>query len=107
MKSCGENVKILSDYVDTYPYCGGYYFSMSPNPADGYVEISIEESKMAENNINEYEVRVYNGMNIMVYQTKSGESTLRINTRQFINGTYSVHFIAGDKVQVEKLIVSH
>jgi len=80
---------------------------MSPNPADEYVEISIDQSKMAENMIDEYEVRIYNGMSIMVSQLKTSKPVIRINTRQFINGIYTVHFITGDKVQVEQLVISH
>jgi len=82
-------------------------YSLSPNPADDYVEISIDESKMAENNIDEYEVRIYNGMNIMVSQIKTRKPTLRINTRQFINGVYFVHFIFNGKLQVKQLVISH
>ncbi|MCK4345730.1 MAG: hypothetical protein KAX05_10635 [Bacteroidales bacterium] len=43
-----ENECGWSNYsgITVYPgYCGGY-FSVFPNPADDYVEISIEESKM-------------------------------------------------------------
>jgi len=82
-------------------------FKMYPNPADDYVEISIEESKIAENNIDEYEVRIYNGMNIMVSQIKTRKPTLRINTRQFVSGVYFVHFIFNGKLQVEQLVISH
>lgn len=96
--------------ITVYPgYCGGGggYYSMSPNPADDYVEISIDESKLVENKIDDYEVRIYNGMNIMVSQIRTRKPTLRINTRQFVNGIYTVHFIIGDKLQVEQLVISH
>ncbi|MCD6566013.1 MAG: T9SS type A sorting domain-containing protein [Bacteroidales bacterium] len=93
--------------ITVYPgYCGGYY-RVFPNPADDYVEISIDESKLAENKIDDYEVRIYNSMNIMVSQIRTRKPTLRINTRQFINGIYTVHFITGDKLQVEQLVISH
>ena len=99
--TCGTGYGRLVVYIS----CRG--FKMSPNPADDYVEISIDESKLAENKIDEYEVRIYNGMNIMVSQLKTSKPTLRINTRQFINGIYTVHFITGDKLQVEQLVISH
>jgi hypothetical protein len=82
-------------------------FKMSPNPADDYVEISIDESKLAENKIDEYEVRIYNSMNIMLSQINTRKPTLRINTRQFINGVYYVNFIFNGKLQVEQLVISH
>lgn len=99
--TCGTGYGRLVVYIS----CRG--FKMSPNPADDYVEISIDESKLAENKIDEYEVRIYNSMNIMVSQIRTKKPTLRINTRQFINGIYTVHFITGDKVQVEQLVISH
>ena len=99
--TCGTGYGRLVVYIS----CRG--FKMSPNPADDYVEISIDESKMVENNIDEYEVRIYNGMNIMVSQIRTRKPALRINTRQFINGIYTVHFITGDKLQVEQLVISH
>jgi len=99
--ACGTGYGRLVVYIS----CWG--FKMSPNPADDYVEISIEESKLVENNIDEYEVRIYNGMNIMVSQIKTRKPTLRINTRQFINGVYFVYFIFNGKLQVKQLVISH
>ena len=54
--TCGSTENRLVVWIDSWR------FRMSPNPTDDYVEISIEESKMVENNINEYEVRIYNGI---------------------------------------------
>jgi len=76
----------------------GYFFSFSPNPADEYVEISIDESKLAENVIDYYQVRIYNSLKIAVFETgKTKEPVLRINTKQFQNGVYFIYFIAGGK----------
>ena len=86
----------------------GYFFSFSPNPADEYVEISIDESKLAENAIDYYEVRIYNNLKVAVFQTgKTKEPLLRINTKQLKNGVYFIHFIAGKKTNVKQLVVSH
>ncbi len=46
-------------------------------------------------------------MKIMVSQIKTRKPTLRIHTRQFINGVYFVHFIFNGKLQVEQLVISH
>ena len=76
----------------------GYFFSFSPNPADEYVEIRIDESKLAENVIDYYQVRIYNSLKIAVFETgKTKEPVLRINTKQFQNGVYFIYFIAGGK----------
>ena len=86
----------------------GYFFGYSPNPADDYVEISPDETKLAENKIDYYEVRIYNSLNVAVFQTgKTKESLLRIHTKQFQNGVYFIHFIAGKKIDVKQLVVSH
>jgi len=98
---CGTGYGSLMVWIE----CG--FFMMSPNPADDYVEISIDENKLAENKIDDYEVRIYNSMYIMVSQIKTRKPVIRINTRQFINGIYIVHFITGDKLQVEQLVISH
>lgn len=105
---CGS-VTILTDYLGTYWDCG-YYFSMSPNPADDYVEIRAEkvESIETQNLVNEfYEIRIYNSMKVLLFQTKTKESTLRIDTKQFKNGMYFVHFIVGREIKVKQLIVNH
>ncbi|MBA7534629.1 hypothetical protein ES705_26878 [subsurface metagenome] len=99
--TCGSTENRLVVWIDCWR------FRMSPNPADDYVEISIDESKLAENKIDVYEVRIYNVMNKMVYNVKTSKPTLQINTRQFINGVYYVHFIFNGKLQVEQLVISH
>ena len=103
---CGETGWITERF---YPNQScGYFFSYSPNPSDDYVEIRPDESKLAENAIDYYEVRIYNNLNVAVFQTgKTKESLLRINTRQFQNGVYFIHFIAGKKIDVKQLVVSH
>jgi len=107
---CGSDVQILSDYFGTYWNCGGYYFSMSPNPADDYVEITAEKDQHESTGklvYEEYEVRIYNSMKALIYETKTKELQFRINTRQFKSGVYFVHFIVGDDTQVLQLIVGH
>ncbi|MBE9491360.1 MAG: trypsin-like peptidase domain-containing protein [Bacteroidetes bacterium] len=103
---CGESDWITERF---YPNQScGYFFGFSPNPADDYVEISPDESKLAENAIDYYEVRIYNSLNVAVFQTgKTKESLLRINTKQFQNGVYFIHFIAGKKIDVKQLVVNH
>ena len=107
---CEDKVRILSNYVGTYQDCDGYYFSMSPNPADDYVEIIAEKeqhesTQKLENE--EYEVRIYNNLKILMYQAKTKELQFRIDTRQFQSGVYFVHFIVGDDTEILQLIVNH
>lgn len=107
---CGGNVQILSDYVGTYWNCGGYYFSMLPNPADDYVEIIIEKDAYVTNLkkvVEEYEIRIYNNLKVLMYQTKTKERKFRVDTRQFRNGIYFIHFIVADESEVVQLVVNH
>ena len=79
-------------------------------PGSDKDEIVIERAIpfTTENEIDHYEVKIYNNLNVAVFQTgKTKESLLRINTRQFQNGVYFIHFIAGKKINVKQLVVSH
>jgi len=107
---CANKLRILSAYVGTYYDCGGYYFSMSPNPADDYVEIKAEKDQHESTErlvYEEYEVRIYNTMKVLMYQTKTKELQFRIDTRQFKSGVYFVYFIVGDDTEVLQLVVGH
>jgi hypothetical protein len=104
---CGGNMLILSDYVGTYWNCGGYYFSMSPNPADDYVEITIEEENDTNQVSEEYDVKIFNNMNALIYNTQTNESQLRIDTKQLPSGVYYVHFTVAKDTKVLQLIVTH
>lgn len=89
-------------------YCGGWFFGMSPNPSDDYVDITATKNDRAENSSEYYEVKIYNSLKIVVYGTgKTKEPLLRINTKQFRNGTYFVHFTAGKQEEVKQLIINH
>ena len=95
--------------ITVYPgyNCGGYY-RFSPNPADDYIEISIDESKLVENAIEDYQVKIYNSLKVMVYETgKTREPILHINTRNLKDGVYFIHFITGKQIEVKQLIVNH
>ena len=85
-------------------------FTLSPNPADDYVEIDLsqyyEESPEKKAKI-KYEVRIYNIVHILLYDQKSRNPILRINTSDFEEGIYFVYLIIDDEVFVEQLVISH
>jgi len=88
--------------------CGWWFFGMFPNPSDDYVDITATKNDRAENSSEYYEVKIYSSMKIAVYGTgKTKEPLLRINTKQFRNGIYFVHFIAGKETIVKQLAVNH
>lgn len=88
--------------------CGGWYMSLSPNPANDYVDIAVTKNDQAENASEYYEVKIYNSLKIVVYESgKTKDSVLRINTFQLKNGVYFIHFIAGEQTEVKQLVVNH
>ncbi|OGS40252.1 MAG: hypothetical protein A3K77_03805 [Euryarchaeota archaeon RBG_13_31_8] len=97
---CGTDYGSLAVYVD----CFG--FKMSPNPADDYLEISLDENKVDLSNITEFEVKIYNIQEFLIYQTKIQESSFIINTSKFIPGTYSVQLIYNGKSYSQQLVIS-
>ena len=99
--TCGSTENRLVVWIDCFS------FKMFPNPADDYVEISLDESKVDLSNIKEYEVRIYNIQQILASQAKTKESSIRINTSQLISGTYSVHLIYNGKTYIQQLVINN
>jgi subtilisin family serine protease len=85
-------------------------FTLSPNPADDFVELNVtqyyEESLTAKANM-KYEVRIFSTIKKPLYNQKSSKPVLRINTSDFKEGIYFVYLIIGDEVFVEQLVISH
>jgi len=102
-----------SEWVDMDPYtifCGYMMFTMQPNPTDDFVEITAYEDvnkTTLKSNDKYYEVQIYNTMKVLKYQVITKEPILRINTANFENGLYFVHFIFGKEAQVLQLVISH
>jgi hypothetical protein len=96
--SCGTGYGNLMVIVDCYG------FKISPNPADDHVEISLDENKIDLNNINEYEIRIYNNQQILVNQTKT---TKPINTINFPDGLYIVNLIYEGKMSSMNFVIEH
>jgi hypothetical protein len=66
------------------------FFKMAPNPADDYVEISLDDSKVDIANLVQYEIRIINSQNTIVSQTITAESSIIFNTEQYVSRTYFV-----------------
>lgn len=97
-----------ADVSDPVIYCGGWYMSLSPNPANDYVDITATKNDRAENASEYYEVKIYKSFKIVVYESgKTKDSILRINTFQLKNGVYFIHFIAGEQTYTKQLVVNH
>ncbi|MCD6596990.1 MAG: T9SS type A sorting domain-containing protein, partial [Bacteroidales bacterium] len=98
---------------DTYTgsvYMPMWRFNMYPNPADDYIEISAEKKEYNTKGIvsDTYEIKIFNILKSLVYvSAKTDQPLLRITTKQFINGTYFIHFTAGEQTEVKQLVVNH
>jgi hypothetical protein len=99
--ACGTNYGSLMVYVSCYG------FKISPNPADEYVEISLDDNKIDLNNINEYEIKIYNDQQILVYQIKTTQPSININTIKFQDGLYIVNLIYEGKMSSMKFVIEH
>jgi len=85
-------------------------FGMSPNPADDYVEITAEKKEYDTKGVvsDNYEVKIFNNLKSVVYESaKTNQTSLWISTKQFITGTYYIHFTAGKQTEVKQLIIIH
>jgi len=88
----------------------GWDFGMSPNPADDYVELTAEKKEYDTKGIvsDNYEVKILNNLKSVVYESaKTNQTSLRISTKHLANGTYYIHFTAGEQKEVKQLIIIH
>lgn len=115
---CGTNSKILIDYLYG-EYCGGYFMTMSPNPADYYVEITFEEEsetmnkedkiKVSKNKYGElgsYRVQIIDKEGNILKEIKSNKLKSTINIRDLRTGTYFLHLITEDEIYKQQLIIN-
>jgi len=97
--------------MDTYTIpCGYMMFTMHPNPADDFVEITAWEDvnkTTLKSNDEFYEVQIYNYMKVLQYQALSKDPILRLNTANFENGVYFVFFKVGKDTKALQLVVNH
>ncbi len=55
----------------------------------------------------EYEIKIYNSINILLFDAINSDSNLVVNTSNLENGVYFVHLVFDGKVFSKKLIISH
>jgi hypothetical protein len=106
---CGS-VRILIDYVGQYWDCGGGYFMASPNPADSYVDIDIDEEKMAADGIsivNEYVLTMVDKMGTVKYTDEFKEFPYKIDTKDMPEGIYIITLTYDKKISTIKVVIEH
>lgn len=114
---CGTNSKILTDYMYG-GYCGGYYMTISPNPADSYVELTFEEETktIVKNNkikvkknkfgeLGEYRVQIIDKKGNILKNIKNESLKCGINTNDIKPGIYFLHLITEDEVFKQQIVI--
>jgi hypothetical protein len=120
VKVRGENVCGESGWYTERFYCAEpYYFSIYPNPANEYVELSIQPEEEVQDKISKVEVKKVKGQDglgeytVEIWSEKGGrlktftskESHLQLSTRDLPQGKYFVHLIAGGEVYKQQLLI--
>ncbi len=87
------------------PLDNNFIFTISPNPSDGNVAISIN---LIENGAKSLKMYDYNGVLIesIDLSNELGEISLNLNTEKYTNGLYFVHFQTPTIIKREKLIIN-
>ena len=99
--TCGTNHGSLQVWVD----CWGFF--MSPNPANEYVEITIDDTKTDISKLDEYNINIINVQNIAVSQLRTAQPSIRVSTKDLLPGMYVVQLIYKEKSYTKQLIISH
>jgi hypothetical protein len=106
---CGS-VRILIDYMGQYWDCGGGYYMASPNPADSYLDIDVNEEKIAAEGLSigdEYVLTMVDKMGTVKFTDEFKEFPYRINTKDIPDGLYIINLIYSSKISSIKVIIEH
>jgi Zn-dependent metalloprotease len=124
--SLGRKAKIRADeegssfiYCDETNTCGTNYgslqvlvgscfdFLLFPNPANDYVEITIDGTKMDISKLGEYDINIINVQNVAVSQLRTAQPSIRVSTKDLLPGIYVVQLIYKGKSYAKQLVISH
>jgi hypothetical protein len=102
--NCGTS----SDNHSVYIICG--FFMMMPNPADDYVDIIADQSKISSTELSAnggYQVNLYDTFGSLKTNKSTYNSTLRIETSKLPDGIYIVNIIYNGKTYSKELVIKH
>jgi hypothetical protein len=98
---CGSNENRLVVWVDCFD------FKLIPNPADEYLRIELDDSKIQESNNIDYEIIIFDNQQRPVKKTRSQNLLTTINTKSLSDGVYYVQIIYKGKLYTKQLIIQH
>ena len=99
----------------TFSHSGGpgMFFSVSPNPSDDYIKVSLvqPESRASASAIQpvkriNYELKLFNSQQNLVKSVTSSEPDYHMNTRNLIPGYYILHIITDTGISTHPIIVN-
>jgi len=108
INDCGESSWIYKN-VDVDCNGGINPLSILPNPADGYVDVTIDQSlsESIQYYDGKYEISVLDQTGVLKFSTITFDNQLRINTQSFFDGIYHIILKYAGKRYGRQLIISH
>jgi len=108
INDCGESSWVYKN-VDVDCSGGINPLSILPNPADGYIDLTIDQtlSESVQYYDGKYEISVLDQSGILKFSTSTFDTHFRINTQSFIDGIYYVILKYAGKRYGRQLIISH
>ena len=108
INECGESAWV---YRTVEIDCTGGInpLSILPNPADGYVDLTIDQTlaESVQYYDGKYEISVLDQSGILKFSTITFDNHLRIDTQNFIDGIYYIILKYAGKRYGRQLIISH
>jgi hypothetical protein len=113
--ACGEG----NWHYETFDVVQNYYYSIYPNPASEYIELSIEAENEVQDKASKIGIEKVKGQDVFgVYVVEiwsekgdrlktftSKEKHLQLSTRDLLPGRYVIHLIANGKVYKQHLVI--
>ncbi len=105
---CGVSQYSSTIYVSAVDCGGGFsLLSISPNPANDYVEAEIQDDNFEPGNNNKIHVKLFNNRSVPVYTGNSHQKTFRINTGNLPHGLYLLQVIYKGEKYSKQVLIEH
>jgi hypothetical protein len=109
MNSCGvsPNQPYVIAFIEKDPWqCGGYYYSVSPNPAQDNATVSLNSKNTDDAHSSFDQISIYDQQGNLKFIKKFGKvKTGSINVSNLINGIYVVEISNGTNKERQQLII--
>lgn len=111
--TCGQSGSYATKYTSVTGFCGFSAFSVYPNPASSELTISFVDTTATDVMVSngqelesQYEVKIYNQYQELIYLTRTSKSTLTIPISNFPNGSYYLNILNKEGIIQRKIFVN-